>query len=213
MDILKKALRKMSIVALATSLYAPISQAQTIEINPGYNALEVAVTADQDLRTRLLTNVDIEIDNVTMGYHGLNEMSNLDIDTYFGKHVFTAGAKDYGTKLAGIFKTVNGDIIDEKIGLRNTDFVAKLGGYGSIDAVIDNNSANLTAFFGESLGNGLSAELYLATEIPFNAKATSYTEIQLYKALGDNFSVFARGEFNQLSIDDATYIVGLAKLF
>src|SRR3989338_8790249 len=89
--------------SLATPAIAeePVEKVHTL--NLGYNALEVGL-ADTGIRTRLFTGVDVG-KNFQIGYKGLNEVSDFDPQTYFGRHLITCGERSWKLKHATLIKT------------------------------------------------------------------------------------------------------------
>ncbi|MBN1385370.1 hypothetical protein JW968_00140 [Candidatus Woesearchaeota archaeon] len=220
MGITTKVKRILAGTLLAAGLYAGAARAEEAGtqsghagfISQGYNAVEMAVT-DQQFRTRLLTNIDASIEGMQVGIHGMNETNDLSKDGYFGRNVLTAGKKGAGTSLAYVLLTNSNGIVDQKIGIRNTSILKKLGCYGSVDAAVDADGGNMTVFVGKPLPGGMSAEMYHSAEMPFSGDPNHYTEAQLNKDLGKNMSGFVRAEIPDLKLDDAAYLGGVTVRF
>ena len=187
-----------------------VEEKQPSRIKLGYNALEIAATDEGDVRTRLLTNIDFLVGPVEIGYHPLNEMDNLDTDTYFGNHRFTLGHKDIGTKLEVRVKANSHGATDEKIGVRDYSLVEATGGYGYLESTANKDGANITLFYGRNLGKGFSAEFLQVVDVPFdNGKKTNYyNELQLNMSLGKHFALFGRIEMPGFDVDKNRYLVG-----
>ena len=205
---IKKMIASAVVIAALYGAFVKAEEQKKAEINLRYNALETLVTEDGDVRYRLLSNVDFNIDDFRVGYSGLNEANNLDEDTYFGRHALLLSKEDSGTSLAAVIKTTKDGAIDKKIGIRNTSLVNKLGGYGRIDAVADGDAANLTAFYGRPFGRGFSAELYHSLEIPFEGKPGHYTEVQVNKDISAWLSLVGRVEIRNFR--DTAFMGGIA---
>ncbi|HLC64995.1 MAG TPA: hypothetical protein VJI46_02605 [Candidatus Nanoarchaeia archaeon] len=180
--------------AYAQETYQQPDKKDKVELNLGYNALEVAVTDKADVRTRALTNVDATIgDRLTVGYHGLNEMDNADPSLYYGRHVITAAPKDSQTSAAAVVKTDSAGVFDKKVGIRNTSLPEMLGSYGFIEVTANGDATNLTAFYGREVGP-IIIEGYQDVDVPFKGKVSSYSELILTKSLDGKLSVFGRAE-------------------
>ncbi|MBI4440211.1 hypothetical protein HY638_04535 [Candidatus Woesearchaeota archaeon] len=190
--------------ALAANLIAEPAHAQEnyqqphdngrVELNLGYNALEVAVTDKADVRTRALTNVDATIaDRLTVGYHGLNEIDNVDPNSYYGRHVITVSPKGPLISAAAVMKTDAKGVFDKKVGIRNTSLPELLGGYGFIDVTANGEGANATAFYGRDVGP-ITIEGYQDVDIPYGGKVSSYSELILTKSVDGKLSIFGRAE-------------------
>ncbi len=199
-------LRKFGPFALTGMLALPVAAED--RLNLGYNAVEAAVTSNEDVRTRLLTNADLNLGQVQIGYHALNEMNNFNGDTYFGRNAFTAGEKSKPVKFVSVVKTNGKGIIDAKAGLR----VAKMpGGYGYVDLTFDTNSTNMTLFYGRPFGKN-SFELVQTAEFG-TEKPSYYTEPQVNFSLGKHLAVFGRAEIPGFRLDNAKYLAGIAVVF
>ncbi len=185
------------------------ASAEEQKVNWGFNALETAITNDENVRTRALTNVDALLgDSFEIGYHGLNEVENLEGDSYFGIHDFTIGMKDWPVDGVLNVKTDSFGIFDRKVGLRNESLMEMLGGYGYLEALADQDSANLTVFYGKPFENGLSLELYHSMDFTQDGNF-NYSEVQLNKDLTKNWSLFGRIELPDFDFDGARYLVGI----
>lgn len=177
-----------------------------IEITAGYNALENAVTSEGNVRTRLLTNIGIG----KFKYHALNEMENLDPDTYFGIHRPAYGFIE-GIELEAKIKTNSKGIVDAKFGIRDTHIPKLLKGYGFVEIIANNNELDFTIFYGKSLGKGFSVEALQSVIIPFEGSKDVgfYNELQLNYKLSDKFSIFGRGELSDFEFDQGTVLLGV----
>lgn len=204
---------------LAWGLYASPVRAEEPKVNFGYNALETAVVTertpegDRPVRNRLLSDVSLDIGDFTLGYQGLNEFNNWDSDTYFGRNRFMLGKNDLPLKLLVDTKANSEEIFDTKFGVRYTDLVKKLGGYGYTDVSANQDALNLTMFYGRPLGKGFSAEILQDCTFSNGEKPAYFTELQLNKNITENLSLFGRAEIPNFDKDLATYLVGVSIKF
>ena len=209
---MKKAIKKLAEVGLAIIALAQPINAEQNRIDLGYNALETAVQAsegqDSQLRNRLLTNVEYNLGDAVIGYHGLNEVNNADSNTYFGRNVVTAGKKDVPTRFAAVTKANSNGIFDTKVGIRDTRIQDVLGGYGFTDITANGDAVGIDVLFGKPLPHGFSFEVYQSTTLPFEGEKNHYTELQLNKNLNDRFSIFGRSEIPNFNKNNANYLVG-----
>jgi hypothetical protein len=187
---------------LAASLYGCATP------KSGYNALEIASTSEERIRIRSLVNVDLKFGNSNVGMHTLNEVDNADQETYYGRNVITVGRSVQGIS---VLKTDDSGITDNKYGIRFSD-LSPLGGYGFVDLSADKNSANMSVFYGRSCGK-FSGEMYESVEFSFNGEAKPYTEVQLYREIGNGFSIFGRAENSGFNRKETRYLFGLVKGF
>jgi hypothetical protein len=201
---------KKLIIGTALTIAASTAMAQEAKpINLGYNVMEIARTSNAETRTRLITNADVTLGKINLGYHGLNEMNDGESGTYFGRHALMLSEKDSPVKALAVIKTTNGGTLDTKLGMRDKSIVKKLGGYGFIDATADEHALNITAFYGREIG-GVQFELMHAIEESFRNKqgkrASNYSEIQVNRFITKNAAIFARAELNYQG--DNKYLVG-----
>jgi len=205
----------------------------------GYNALNTMygyqpktseTEGDNFLRLRLLTNVGVDIGNVEARYSGLNEINNADEGTYYGRHVFFGGLKDLDIKAATIIKTSNEEVLDAKVGIRDTHLTNSLsnliGGGGSIDLGFDDEAVGIAPLYtidfsklGE-FGNGFEADVFGDLEFPYKGEPTLYSEVTLRKSFASgplkNVTPIARVEIPDLfkaDYKDATYLFGIETNF
>jgi len=203
---------------LALGLASPV-RAEEPKVNFGYNALETAVVTertpegDRSVRNRLLSNVALDIGDFSLGYQGLNEMNNWYSDTYFGRNRFMFGKTDLPLKFLVDTKANSEGIFDTKFGVRYTDLVKKLGGYGYTDVSANQDALNLTMFYGRPLGKGFSAEISQDCTLTNEEKPAHFTELQLNKSITENLSLFGRAEIQNFDEDSATYLVGASIQF
>lgn len=181
------------------------------EIMAGANNLEAAVEASEDTRVRAINNIDVKIDEFAIGYHGLNECSNMDGATYFGKNPVSVGPIGSPVRAEVCAKTASDGVIDTKYGVRDTSIVRNLGGYGCIEALANKDAANISIFYGRALPKGCTLEVLQSVDIPFDGgKAVPYTEIQLNKSLGKHAAAFVRAEVPDFDTAKGKYLVGVA---
>ena len=134
----------------------PSKEAQTCStqekahtLNFGYNAIESAV-GDKGLRTRLFTDVAAG-KNFQLRYNGLNEVTSFDPQTYFAKHVFTAGGKKWTTKPEIVLKTDAHGLKSAQAGIKNTSIPKALGGYGWAEANVGKYAGTSARFYGKAI--------------------------------------------------------------
>lgn len=207
-----KGLLAAGIMYLAQGCAAIKNKVMNIEFNTGYNAVEIAYTDNDDIRNRLLTNVDITIGQGQIGYSASNDIDNGD-ENYFGRHVVLVGKKNAGTQGAAVIKTDDEGVLDAKIGVRNTSLIKKAKGYGFLDFVGEKDAINLTFLYGRGLPKGFSAEVFQVIERPFEGKIWYKTEVQLNKQLWKNLSVFGRAELTNFETKGGVYVGGLSVKF
>ena len=218
----KKLLALAAIGILSTSVHAQDSESSptkssdttktTIWVHPGYTAIEDWVTTGKALRTRTLLNVDFSLHWAEVGYHGLSEFTK-DLTWYFGRHVITAGIKDFELKLAGVVKTDAHGVLSEKYGLRYSitgKIGEKLGIYGYLDVVADETSWTATLFLGKSLGKRSSIELFESIDASGKDGVQPYTELQLNTQITKGLHIFVRGEMVGIGYKDAVYLLGIS---
>ena len=197
----RKFKRKMiSAIALACGL-SSFAQAEDAEqtskptINVGYNALENGVSTKGEYKARLTTNVSAEAGPFRLGYHGLNDIANLDANTFFGRNTGIVGIGPID--VVAVVKLNKDGVSDIKYGVRETKLPTLIGGYGFVDVTFDKDAANVHAFLGKSFGDA-SLELLQSMEFPFGGRARHYTEIQGNYGLGkvglDKIALFGRVE-------------------
>ncbi|MFH1849849.1 MAG: hypothetical protein ABH879_06720 [archaeon] len=198
-------------IATGLALVSAFTRVPTAEADMelGHNALETARIKDSGIRTRAVSNVSVDGRLGSVGYWGMNELTNLDTDTYFGRHVGTAGKNDARYRAAVVAKAIRDGVIDTKVGVRDTGLMEKLGGYGWLDFVADKSALNVTGFFGKPLPYGLSGSLYQDVELPFKGKPTAYTEMQIETPLNERISAFGRAEIPGMNPGNGSYIVGI----
>lgn len=181
-------------------------------VNFGYNAIENAAASSKNTRTRLLNNASISAGVIEAGYHGLNEVDNLDETTYFGRHSLEVGLKSFPIRPNAVLKTDNTGLFNTKFGLRDTSLIGVLGGYGFVEVGANHDAANFTTFYGRNLGTGWSASAVLSADGNFNDKPKWYAELQLNKEIWPHVSAFGRVEieFNRAAgTEDTTGLIGV----
>src|SRR3989344_6285151 len=136
---------------LSITLYsgATAQESKPIDVNLGYNALETAITQDEDIRSRAYLGAELNAEPAVLGYTALHELNNANINTYFSRNVVSAGPKDINTRAAMVIKATNKEILDIKYGIRDKNIVGMLGLYGFTDLTADKNAINLTTFIGK----------------------------------------------------------------
>ncbi|MBS3056415.1 MAG: hypothetical protein J4473_03200 [Candidatus Aenigmarchaeota archaeon] len=193
--------------ALSLSLYA--SHAKADELVMDYNALETAVTTDGHIRNRVLTNLSLETGNMEIGYSGLNEVNNLNIETYFGRNCLTIGQNGQKTRLLIETRADKHGVFDTKAGIRNTGMVESIGCYGYLDTTANNRSAKVTLFCGKPVGKGISAEIFQSSEFSQHNHPVYYTELQLNHAISGRVDLFCRAEIPDFNANEAVYLFGI----
>jgi hypothetical protein len=200
-----------TVIGLAAS---PAAAQEAKPINLGYNVMEIARASNAETRTRLITNADVTLGKVNIGYHGLNEMNDGESGTYFGRHALMLSESGSPVKALAVVKTVDSGTIDTKLGVRDKSIVKKLGGYGFIDATTDEHALNITAFYGKEIG-GVQFELMHAIEESFRNKpgkrAQNYTELQVNRYITRNAAIFGRAELSYNG-NSTVMVGGLLKL-
>ena len=141
------------VAALMAGVYGS-GCATKLEIKTGYNALETAVTHETDARHRLWTDVEAIIGDLTVKENGMNQITNADPDTHYGRNVLVAGKEDLGTYLCTVVKTAADKVIDVKAGIRNTSIIEMIGGYGYIDITGEKDAVNITLWYLKDFGKG-----------------------------------------------------------
>ena len=177
----------------------------------GYNALETGFTSDRDVRNRVFTNIDLIVAPVRVGYHGLNEMVNLDTETYFGNHRFFAGENGSNITSCVMVKTNSTGGTDVKAGIRDKNLIKMLGAYGYIDLVADMDAARMELFAGKELGKRFALELFHAIERPYEGQAEHYTELQMNFDIGKGWYIIDHFNFPALKPREGTNMVGITK--
>lgn len=188
-------------------------QKPEVDFSPGFNAVEIGYTADRDARTRVMLEGYVNAGDFKVGYDGTHDLNNADPDTYFGKNVFKVGMKDVKTEGIAIVRSDGHEIVDVKGGIRNKNLIEMLGAYGRIDLVANDEAVQAEVFVGIPLHDRVSLELFQITKLPYQGKASYYTEIQPNFKLNDNFSLFARVEVGDFEFKDATYMAGVRGKF
>ncbi len=195
-------------------------QEETIEVEkaplvePGFNALEAAVTSEIAARTRLQTNLKFNlVDPINIGVSGMNETTNLSKDNYFGINTIFAGKRGGKIGPAAIITADSQGLFDVKYGGRYQSEMP--GGELWITAGIkpDGKAGNITTYLGKDLGKGFFGEVYQNTELTKGDKPFHYTEIQLNKEVAKKFNVFVRAELEKFNLKEGRYLVGIAKVF
>ena len=183
-----------------------------LRVHPGYNALEAALTDEGNLRNRLLTNLDFSTGDLKIGYHGVNEMEDLDPDTYFGIHRIHVGK---GTRGEAKIKTNSKGIVDAKFGIRDTTLPMMIGCYGYTEAVTHGKEGEVAVFLGKGLGKGFFLEAFMSASVPYDSDKNVkwYHELELKKSFGDHYSVFLRGEIKDFNRHKTGISVGLTYRF
>ena len=187
----------------------PEMPSSKLMFNLGYNGLENGVNQEGSMRTRMLNSVGVSAGNFHLDYNGLNEINDLNNNTYFGRHVVSAGHNSSPLDIGIVVKTVKGEVLDVKTGVRNTTIPESVADYGSIDVTVDGESANVDVFTGKVIGNG-SVELYHEVEIPFDGTAAHYTEVQGNVDITKHLAGFGRIEIPNFKLNEANFMMGFA---
>ncbi|MFH1445626.1 MAG: hypothetical protein ABIF08_04045 [Nanoarchaeota archaeon] len=195
-------------LGLATSKPAFASDNES-KIELGYNALETGVSEDY-ARNRLFTNATVEINGWEVGFQGLNEINDLDFDTYFGRNRLYLGPEDSENYLLIDTIANSGGIIDTRYGIRNMSLMRYLGGYGYVDMETNKDLVGINAFYGKPVKEG-SLEILQSVNFPFQARPNYYTELQFNRAIDGNpdYNGFFRIEMSNFDVKDSTYLIGL----
>jgi|SRR3989338_10632070 len=199
-------------LVLASCLSGKTAMAQSAgaqRINLGYNAVEVSGQDTKDFRARAYADIGLSMSGVQIGYHGLNEMNNLDPGTFFGKEVFTLGKAGASSQAVAVMKLDSKGIIDVKYGVRNTGLPKKLSGYGYLDIAASGNSAGAIIFYGRGIGKGVSVETLQDMKFPFTGRPSVYSELQLNREIGRRGFLFGRAEVDNFNMRKGRYLVGI----
>lgn len=211
-------------IGMAAVMYAALAcgtakaeEAKIFDFDLGPHFVEASVNTDGNLENRLILNDDIIIgDTVDMGYHGLNIVNDLDMDTYFGNHKFTLGLQALGghAKLNYNVKTDKEGVIAQRFGVRNYTIPGMLGGYGFIDLLGNKDGIGLDIFYGKPLGKGFTLEIANLMNKPFDGAITNYTELALKKQICKDVDGFLRlRTVDFAKPEDGTYELGICAKF
>lgn len=181
----------------------------------GFNALEFLgsrneATNESYLRNRLYAEVGLCIGPIHLNYSSTNDLDNLDHARYFGRHVPGIGLRDGDQLLMGVVKTMDREVLDAKVGIRDKWIPGKIG-YGYLDLSFEKKAGNLTFLVGRNFGEKFFLELYNDTELPFRGELNpaQYNEIQPGYKISDKIDLTARIEVPEFDFDEAIYMLGL----
>ncbi len=211
-------IKKIINIALATGLtlgiYCYNAKAEEgLKIHWGYNALENAATIDTSqeknpMRNRLITNVNLNLEGFEVGFNGSNDINDLNRKTYLGSNRFLISRENSKTNLLVKTSENKEGVVDTKIGLRNTSLMERLKGYGYLEGSVDEESANISLFYGKPFGKGFSFEFFQSADFQQD-KPIWYNEIQINKILTNSLTLFGRAEITDFDKDKATYLLGI----
>ena len=197
--------------------YTANAQNKFIDASLGYNALETAVTNSEGtdnqafgVRNRALIAGDANIGPVSVGYSGLHDINDADINTYLSRNVARAGIKGIKTSAAVIVKATNKDILDTKVGIRDQYLTGLLGLYGWVDITANSKAANITTFLGKEVAKGTSVEVFNSLETPYKDARSNYTEFQVNHDIASHLAAFLRAEVSNLKFQKGTYMAGIS---
>ena len=180
----------------------------------GFNALEFLAarnegTKETDLRNRLYAGFGLKAGHLNLNYSSTNDINDLDHATYFGRHVPAIGLRDGNQLLAAVVKTIDKEILDAKVGIRDLWIPSKVG-YGYLDTSFDDKAGNVTFLFGRDFGEKFFVELYNETEVEYNnpADIMQYNEIQPGYKISEKIDLTGRLEVLEFDFDQAIYMIG-----
>ncbi len=175
-----------------------------IEFSSDFNQLEVDGLQG---KVRSINKASIGNDKFGLAYHGLNEITSANPDTYFGLNRLILNTNEYANPMLATKWSLDG-IFDSKVGLRNESLPELAGAdYGFLDALTDGSAVELMLFAGKGITDNLSLEALQTIQVENEIKPGYFSELQLNYKLGEKVSAFGRVE--SVNFKDPLYVAGL----
>ena len=194
------------------------SACSSVEVSPGFNAAYVgANTRQEEGYARVINNVSVGNDKVKSHFHGLNEISGTDINTYFGRNSLSIEPLNSGVEFLAEARGGSTGLFEgqPQYGLRDNHVPKLLGAdYGFLQATTNGGDSNFTLLYSKNLGfispslSPLSLELFNSFDCRKHGSDSNLTEIIADFAINKNLSLFVRQDTNDLEFHDANYIIG-----
>ena len=210
----------LATVAMGFSIGA--QSQETLNVEYGDNAMEVAVATGKQQKTRLLNNATFIHNNLTIGYHGDNK---LDLNygkgqmEYSGLNWIRIGHKQQGTSL---FYSAT-----QQADATTSDYTSFYGVYydGSLlDKVVDygfstiagnNTEIQHMALLGYEIGElgdiDISAHMSYNLTLPVKKEGQDFlfTEYQMNATIDEKADVFIRAESTDFKQEDTSVLAGI----
>ena len=195
----------------------------SVDAKLGFNALYAGASSQSETGyARALNNVNAGNDTFRAHYHGLNEITSTDTNTYFGRNSF--GVEPLNIDLQAIAEARGGSnglfSGQPQYGIRDNHLPNMLGAdWGFVQGTSNGSDYNLTLLYGKSLSclssslSPLSIELFNSFDSKKDAKDSNLTELIVDWSLNKNLSLFVRQDTNDLEFGDSSYVIGGALKF
>jgi hypothetical protein len=189
-------------LAIAAVLAAP-----ALGCTAGWNSLEQALNCNDGTgRTRVINNVAAEVGNAEVSYHGLNEITDADGNTYFGNNRIFLRGKNGKVKVMVRTLANKDGVARTMVGVRTQKL---WGTYGFADITSDLDGANLTIFTGKALGKNKTLEFLHSQNWAYAGKPSAHNELQYNHGFHPHWEAIVRAEVPNYDVSKARAMIGV----